>query len=571
MSDVSGFPTLMKYAYIEATLDGGFNSAVTADKIEDNESPNCANVTFINSSIQPATGYTLFGAPMLGIPQKTFQLQMSTGVTFLLLTTTFSYFLYNPTFQVWEYLTSVNVNGGANCYLVDGPITEGTVYCDDTTGLVVGQPVSFIIQANTPPTAYYGQIISIVANTSFVVFPSYFSSTTHAAVLPRIGTPLNGSLDLPVHMEPWPANDYAILCNGVDPVYYFDGTILQLVAGLPARTTARDIKVFHELLFLSNTVETGVAFPRRIRNSDQADITNWTTGLAGINDLLDTPDQIYSCELLAGWLIVYRAESIMRCTYYGLPNQTLFFEYMIRDEGLLSWTSFADLNDAHFVVGDSGIYQYKANYSLDSIGDEVFYTILDPRRGNLNSEHAIRSFACYVKALDSVFFFYPSDGSPFANTVAIWDRAETTWTFRVFARPISGYGFLTQTTTQENPTLLLTDAQIGQVYAFDYVTLSDGPIAIAWTYTTKQFGGEFVKNRTNRLILSGTGIIQISFALDRSPSFVSLGLIDLGTETGKLDIWFQVIFEYIQFKFEGTAPGQTLNYLSVEYLPESEW
>jgi hypothetical protein len=86
---------------------------------------------------------------------------------------------------------------------------------------------------------------------------------------------------------------------------------------------------------------------RRFRNGFvgpiKADATNWSTGLAGIDDLVDTEDFILSLLILGPWLIAYRETTIMRCSYLGLPNQTVFWEYMIYGEGAVSQNAVAEL------------------------------------------------------------------------------------------------------------------------------------------------------------------------------------------------------------------------------------
>lgn len=579
-------PDLIEYDYTETTLDGGFNTSLTADKIDPTESPDCNNVVFIQGRMRVDPGYTLFGQAVRGISQDAYNMAFFDGSSALLLVTTASVYIWEPSVKLWRYapITSTTIPLAHSIHATSFVVISAT-------GMSIGKFINIVLSDGT----FYDGALTGVSGTTITIAAPGIPLNSLAGAEVYVAVELTGTLDFPVNFAPWPSANAIVFCNGIDPVYYYDGSIVQPVAGLPNPTTARSLAVLNELLLLGNTIEAGTAFPYRIRNCDQADFTNWTTGLASINNLEDTSDFIYDMKSLATWIIIYRSKTIMRITYLGLPLETLFFEYMIRTEGCISYAGVADIGDAHIFIGNSNVYEYIGDYKITPIGDEVYYKIL-AASGNLNPAYKQRIFAFYIEQLDEVFIFYPSSGNAICDTLARYNRSDNTWSFRKFFNKMAGYGsYLADNSTPWSaligswavqnfawdsqvysavaPSVLLCDAERGQVYEYSWTSPTDNGNVVNWYYATKQFGTEAYLVRGNRLILSGNGAnILVEYSLDKGSIWNPLGTITLGwSQTTKINLYFQKVYSYIQFRYSGVDPASALDYMTIEYLPESLW
>jgi hypothetical protein len=330
-----------------SVLDGGINVSKTAEGIALNESPLIRNLTLVNGRLQVDKGYAPFASPYVGTAQITFQVFYPDGTDELILITTASMYRYVLAVQQWQYISAASVHT-----LTAGVAAGGNVFpLNSVASMVIGGKIGIILNNGSQLQTTIANIVGLNVTTLDPV-PVGRTALNGAEVANALV--LVGTTTIQVVATTFPSTGWLIFSNGIDPIFYYISGVVTLLPGLPLNTTCQAMVVFHEQLFIANTVENGTSFPQRVRRSDQADATNWTTGLAGIDDLVDTEDFILSLLILGPWLIAYRETTIMRCSYLGLPNQTVFWEYMIYGEGAVSQNAVAELGGDHLVVGNQG-------------------------------------------------------------------------------------------------------------------------------------------------------------------------------------------------------------------------
>lgn len=428
-----------------------------------------------------------------------------------------------------------------------------------------------------------------------------------------IAPALAGNLNTQVSAVVFPASGWVIISNGEDPIsYYFQG-ILAALPGLPNGTTCHAMNVFHEQLILLNTTENGMDLPQQVRASDQGDPTGWTpvqNGLAAIYPLVDTEDFILSANLLGPWLIIYRETTIMRCTFLGLPGETLFFEYMIYGEGVQSQGSVAELGETHFIVGTQNIYTYDGGYALVPVGNNIFARLLSAK-GELNSEAKSTIFTQYVGENDEVLLFYPAGKQTLPSSVLRCSLEKNAWYHRTFPDTFvsAGYFLPLAATTWANavgswaqsttawdsrvfllnaPVLILCAPAKQSTFVYDYTTKTDNGAVIPWSMAMKDLGRGDAIERWDSVLFYGQGNgIVVQYALDppfdtdpSAPATVYTTMtdangapltLDFGDGLSRQRLTFDKASTYIRLRLSGTDPAFSLTFAELWSSFESEY
>jgi hypothetical protein len=588
---VAQLPQSEEYQKVRvAVLDGGINVSKTGEAIALNESPTITNLTLVNGQLQVDKGYAPFGTPYVGTAQLTYQEFYSDGTDELLLITTDSMYRFVVGVQQWQYVAA-----GVS-YTLTGSVAAG----------------AFVFPVNSAAGMYLGARIGIILDNgvqfqTFITVIAGLNITTNDAV-PVGRTALNGAeavISLAAHgtttiqvvATSFPGNGWFVFSNGIDPIFYYNAGVVNVLPGLPLNTACQAMTVFHEQLFIANTIENGTAFPQRVRRSDQADPTNWSTGLAGIDDLVDTEDFILSLLILGPWLIAYRETTIMRCSYLGLPNQTVFWEYMIYGEGAVSQNAVAELGGDHLVVGNQGIYKYKGGYDLESISENIYTIFFSAIQGELHARAKSTLFVQYIGDYDEVWIVYPKEPSLLPNKMIRVVLEQNAWYEREFANSFisaSPYLPLVDTTwatavgtwadntrpwnsrifNQNVPNILLSPADLQTIEAFDYSTAEDGGQVIFWEMQTKDIGEGDYELRWDSVRIFGRGQGILSFSQDAGETWTLVDGIFLGDTRNDLDVLglsTVPVSQYLRFKITGDDPTFSFVYLELWYLRESEW
>jgi hypothetical protein len=573
-----------------SVLDGGINVAKTGEAIELNESPRISNLTLVNGRLQVDKGYAPFGTAYVGTAQLTFQTFYPDGTDELLLITTDSMYRFVVGVQQWQYVASVvaysltaGVAAGVSAFAVNS-----------VAGMSLGGRVGIILNDGSQLQTLINNITGLNITTNDPV-PTGKTALIGAEVV--VAVTFHGTTSIQVVATPFPGNGWLIFSNGIDPISYYFSGLVNVLPGLPLNTTCQAMNVFHEQLFIANTVENGTAFPQRVRRSDQADPSNWSTGLAGIDNLVDTEDFILSLLILGPWLIAYRETTIMRCSYLGLPNQTVFWEYMIYGEGAVSQNAVAELGGDHLVVGNQGIYLYKGGYDLQTISEDIYTLFFSAIQGELHARAKSTLFTQYIGDYDEVWVVYPKEPSLLPNKMIRVVLEQNAWYQREFANSFvsaSPYLPLADTTwataigtwadntrpwnsrifNQNVPNILLSPGDLQTIEAFDYSTALDGGQVISWEMQTKDIGEGDYELRWDSVRIFGQGQGILSFSQDAGDTWELVDGIFLGDTGNALDVVglsTVPVSQYLRFKITGDDSTFNFVYLEVWYLRESEW
>lgn len=570
-------------------LNGGMRTDKAPGDLAQNEAVYIHNLNLNAGLLRTDTGYAPFGGTFIGQAQTTYQVFNPDGTASDFLITTKTVYTYNQAVVQYQLVSfgaaySVSHVGGY-------PVGTSTFALVSTAGLSNGQTFG-VGQSDG------SQLIGTITNVAGGAVTLNVSSTqtVNNGAPCALAITLNGDVSgqIQVVIVEFPAFG-TIISNGVDPIFYFNGSILQNLTGLPTATTCRAMCVAHEQLLLSNLTENGTDLPQRLRASDQANPQQWTpgNGIAAIYDLIDTEDFILSLNILGPWVIVYRETTVMRGTFLGLPNQTWFWEYMIYGEGAVSQGAVAEIGDTHFFVGQAGLYLYDGSYSLESIGDGVFFNFFSAL-GTINSSARSTIFTQYVGDFDECWVFLPTGTSTFPNEMLRVDLEHTGWFHRAFfdtfvsCQPRLTIQKLTWATApgtwashtetwdsriflQNVPNFFLCSPTLSTVMVYDYTIPTDNGNTIAWEVITRQFGDVSAFSRWERLILYGTGMVDVQYSEDEGNTFVDLGTINLGATPSAASVYIDHTSQQILFKLSGTAANFALRYADIISEFESEW
>jgi hypothetical protein len=584
-------------------FDGGLRTDKSPVDMAPNELSAAQNVKVLAGRLVPDYGYSPLGPPVPG-PQVAYQVFYANGTDDLLLVTLTAVYRFVTSVNQWQYVTwgqlytnTTMQAGGTDSLTV---VAIGDIVVDSVLGIELDDGSQFAV------------VVLTVAGPNITFTPAIPAIRNVPAGAPIVRTmELHGNYDTQVCIEEF-VDGGVYITNGIDPVFYFKDLILNYVAsggnGLPINTTCQWILTFHEQLYLFNTQEGGQAFPQRVRVCDQANASLWLPtslggpgGLQAIYDLDDTEDFIVTAAILGPWMVVYRETTIMRASYLGLLDETLLWEYMIYGEGAISSGSVAQIGDSHLLVGTSGVYLYRGDYSLESIGDAVFLGYFSAL-GKLNPTMKSQLFTQYVGDFDEVWVFYPTVGGakPFNNLIVeldnhgwfprqypnqfvscnpylpledtIWATAPGTWAD--YTRPWNSRVF-----TANVPNMLLCSPDAGQVMIYDYTTATDNGQVIGWELETKDWQDRGYLFRTDSIRLYGQGNgMQVDYSIDGSddqfdapPTWVPIGTIDFGSRHALKILTFQIVADHIRFRVSGSDPKNMIGWAECWYLEESEW
>lgn len=578
--------------HLAGPLKSGLDTSKDSTDIEDTASPELLNVQFVRNVLGVDLGYRTYRttSPLLGTPQQEFQFFITTGAVYDCLITTSTFYVGNIALAQWQFVGDGTIPGAT----LTAPVgAGGTVFpFSSVVGLANGDHIGIALDNSLQ---LQGTITNIAGN-----------NVTLSAAVPvgRVGNNgasvvrapvLLGNLNFQCTFVAMPALNQLIVTNGVDPVKTFDGVNLTTLAGLPnAPTSCRAMTLYHSSLLLIDTTENGTRFPQRVRVSNAGDPTNWATGVATRYDLVDTEDFNLQALALGPWLILYRETTIMRGTYTGDPTQLIYWEYTILGEGAISNGAVCDTGGPHIFFGSGNIYRYSGGYDLEAVGEKIFYSTIAVT-GDLNPSAKSRIFSLYIPELDEAWFFYPSVLSSNPDTLMRFDISEDSWWKRQFADQFVGGGFNTSLVTftwqtiqgtwlQNNfpwvqkvftansPITILCSVTNNETMTYDYISQTDNGTPISWFFITKDFQDPNVLRRTDSLRARGVGDgIQVDYSIDQGQTYISLGAFDFGTMPSVQTLTFQVVSQFVRFRFSGVDPLSKLFWFTFKHAPESAW
>jgi hypothetical protein len=569
------------------SLTGGLNTLTRADDIDGSQLTDVRNLYFYQGSIRADTGYIDFADAVEDTPRATYQYFKRDGTAYQVLITNGSFYVYQG--SVWQYVSdgvSTSTTAGA---------TAGQLFVtvSDTTGFSDGDPVGIDLVGGTQhrttvngtPTATNLPLADAIPVGATVAVSA---SVVHAVQLSGVDTEQ-------VSLLTDPASDTMLFTNGVDNVMQFDGDTCEVVTGIASvLSTCKALAILASSVLFINTTELGIAFPQRVRWSDTGDLTNLSTGNAGYTDLYDTEDFCLTAVELGPYVIIYRERTIVRAEYVGTADIMFNFDTMISGEGALCHDSVVDLGDAHLVMGNANIYEYRGDFELRPLGDNVYH-VLFGISGKISPEYKDRFFALYIEELNEAWFFFTNNtdtGHP--KSLARYRVDTDAWTLREWPTNLSGFGFYQRrealrwnevigTWDEQNwqwnstkvlanaPTTLLCDESGKQVVEYDYLAATDGGTEISWYMETKQFMHPRFKFRLDYIELYCKGsAVDIEYRMDQG-AWLPLKSLTLTSTTMKYTAHMQDVGHRVQFRLSGTGSGFSLEWLGFSYELESEW
>lgn len=541
------------------------------------------NVRLLRDGIVVDLGYKQFTqATIEGTPRFTWELFKNDGSAILCLLTNKTFYSWNPTAEEFEY------NDGGGSTTVSEDESGFTINVVDASGFssgdLIGLRMDSGVQHRTTVSSVSGNTINLVDPT-----PGGIASTGNAVTRPKH---LTGSDDIQPSATTWAGTDKSYFTNGVNVPFWFDGSIVREVTGLPAGTVARIIDVHVNHLIIFNTIEGGTAHPHRERWSEPGDDTNWNTGVNFI-DHVDTEDRITAVEPLGVYLIIYKERTLIRQEFIGSLEQTWNWTTVVTGEGTLGEDQVSNLGDEHIFWGNSNIYRYRGGFDIVPIGDPIFDGVFSVSEGDLNQDKAGRAFVVYSEETDELWVFYPRSGEEYPTRMLRYNLTRDAWTFRDFTFEVSGFGFYTasagETWSQTSgsweedigpwvssalqagaPTILLLDAA-KKVYVYDFISADDNGVAISYEVETKDF---FVPNRELRfdrydMLIRGSNVL-FQASLDEGGNYVTIGTLSPGTGFKRTRVYKQLVGRSIRFRFSGSGPFG-LEDVAFLYKDESLW
>ena len=588
-----------------ANLSGGINLAQPADQLAPNQSPDMQNLIYRNGVLQVDTGYVSFGNRVVGTPLQPIQFELTTGTLITCLVTTSAFYTYDTSIEDWVLAQSIILSttwgdcttGSAwacSFSTAFGPVSS--LVPSTTLASVDGIAVGDIIQVALEGGGFYTSTIATIDGSVVTMAdPLLPGQQIPAGAAVEVFAPLNGG-KYPISWTVDPTTNTLIWTNGVDPVqaYGGSGSCAPLDGLSEIADTALLVARYYGFTLAIGTTESGTELPYRVRRSTNVSSTDWTSEIAGYDDLIDTADAITSVAFLGGSIILGRQQSIMTGVYWGTIGQPFFWQYTVTGIGVLEGKAIAQSLQTSVLISQSGVYNYTGGYTVQDFGDPIFnYTF--GSQGNLNPNSDGNLFVQYVAEVDEIWFFYPSSNATYCDTLLRWSNKYGGWFPRLLSIQVTGVGFayssnarlwdeivgdwLVQTgpwvsrATQGNyPLLLIASALDRQVYAYDYTSQSDNGIEIAWYFTSKDFPVLNEKLLFDGIVAYGRGnAVLCEVSTDYGATWATIGTFNFGTSYSKQTLDYQVTGDFFRFRMSGVGYGFFLSQFSLRYLTASEF
>jgi len=577
-----------------ADISGGLVLNQNSESMRSNQFLSLDGVMYRNGNMQKDTGYADFADVPSGIPgtlRKIFKHISATGVANTFGISDKSLYILANSESNWHLVTT---SGGMADTTTTSPVSSlgNNVPVVSTAGISNGDLIGIELDSGS----YHIAEVTSFSGTSLIFSPSGTGQAVASGNDVRHGIELLGTADKHVFALTIPWNDWLVFTNGIDTPKYYDPstTQVQVIPNLPSSgdTICEGLALFDTSLILLRTTEGGTNFNQRIRWSDKADATNWTTGDSGSVDLLDSADNIQNGLLLGPYLVIYRQNSVYRGTAVNTPVKRFQWDRMITAYGALSSASVIDIGDKHLVVGKKQVYLYGGGFDVAPIGDPIKDLLYGPE-SELDIAEAHKTFCIYLEARNDVFVFYQTAAATtLPNKTLRWHGNLNTWSVREFEQEILGFGEATESNsftwndligswedqtwnwnssgiTSDLETILFCPAD-GQIVEYNYLAADDSGVAQAYKVETPDFSHPNGVLRLDYIELKCSGSsILVEVSLDEGGTWLAMETISPGTTLQKVRAFRQVSSRTIRFRFSGSS-SFTLSWFSLRVTLETE-
>jgi hypothetical protein len=573
-----------------SNLIGGMNADFTPHLVEDEQSPDLLNVApNAKSLLAIDSGYAQIAQAVVGTPRRVFDHVKSDGTVIYVLVTNSTVYRWVSAVQEWQLVS----NGTSTTVTTQAVATDTSIEVASSTGFTPGELIGLVMDNGKQ---HQTTIASVPDGTHVVLtdaVPAGRTINISAVVVEGVG--LSGTADHYCDGVNVPFDDTLVFTNNVDQPQKWNGTTCVPVPNLPSAPNfaARTVAVFSNYLLFGWCTEGGVEKPWRIRRCDTADATNWSTGNAGFDDLLDGEDGIVRLQNLATRCVAYREASIS----VGLAVNTdeTVFEWItpIRGDGAVSTGAVADVGDHHIVVGGTTVYRYKGGLDMEPILSPM-QSFLYGASGDISPLYIGRTFAFYLLEHNEIWIAYPTVGNDYPNRILRYDLDTEGWFVRDLTDHVSGIGVnkkdldrawngLIGTWVEQNwnwnskqlvstaPTIMLCGADTNVVYEYDYLAADDDGTSIPYHVETKDFISLHKKIRFDYLLFFVRGTsITTEYSVDGGQSWVVLGVVSPGSTLSVQRLTRQVVSYQIRFRWSGSGGGFALGWFGFAFREESE-
>lgn len=579
-----------KYGLV-SHLVGGMNRSLADHLIEDEEALTILNLTSnARKLLGIDTGYSEFGPTVRGTPQRVFDFGKSDGTIQYIGVTTDTVYVWSSGKQEWQYISdSIDTTVAAQAVA-----TNTNIQVVSSTGFTVADFVGIELDDGTQHQTTIASIPDGTHITAADAIPTGRTAEVGAVFVKAVD--LNGTKDFWVDGCNVPTNDWFVFTNNIDQPMRLDGTDCVPVPNLPSAPNfkAKTVNTFENYLLFGWCTEGGTERPWRIRRCDTADPTNWSTGNAGFDDLLDGDDGVLRLQNLGTVCVAYRGASITLGVAVNTEDKIIQWVTRVRGEGVISTGGVADIGDEHVVFGTTTIYKYRGGFDIDPILVPL-QDFLFSSQGELNPLQGHRSFAFYILEYNEVWCIYPEVGSDDPNKIVRYSLSTEKWFVRRLTDGMTGIGVnindLARTWSSlvgdwpdqvwtwgskqllsNSPTIMLCGASTNQIYAYDYLSTTDNGDALPWMVESKDFINPQDKVRVDLLdtYMRGTDIF-IEYSIDGGQSWVPIGTFSPGTTIQRVRSTFaQIVCHQIRFRWSGTGGGFAMGWFGFVFKEESE-
>tara|TARA_Y100000310_G_scaffold106935_3_gene105379 strand:+ start:690 stop:2471 length:1782 start_codon:yes stop_codon:yes gene_type:complete len=569
-------------------LIGGINTDLPDHLIGESQVPAASNVAVRDGRLVVDTGYAKLGATVRGVPRLVWEYLRTTELIDLLLVTNLTVYKWDTTQLAWHYIS----NGTSTTLTAEAAAAATSLIVTSISGFADGEFIGVILDDGTE---HQTSVNGTPTGSTIVIddaIPAGRTAPNGAAVVEAVL--LAGDDALVVDGADVPSQPWAVFVNGVDAPFRYDGTDVQDVPNLPSggNFIARTVALYNNYLLFGYCTEGGTVYPYRIRRPDTGDPTNWSTGNAGFDDLLDYSTPIRRLMNLGPYCICYREANIVRGTAVNTATKIIEWETVVTGEGLVAGNAVADVGEYHVFLGKSNVNRYDGGFSVQGMA-EPYYSGLMSASGALNPEYVGRSHAVYVDEIREVWIIYPGPGETYPKQMARLNLAQSVWMPRSLTDAIAGVGtnrkalarpwnslagsWLAQSwkwnarALQANsPVIVLCGADINQVWEYDFVAGDDDGTALVYSVETKDFFDAHKDLRFDALdfLIKGSSI-TLSFSLDGGGTWTTADTVSPGVSWQRVRTTINQVAKTIRFRWDGTANSFQLGWFGFIFREES--
>lgn len=230
-------------------------------------------------------------------------------------------------------------------------------------------------------------------------------------------------------------NQNLILNNGASDPQSWDLNIagnFGLLTGWPVGDRLKALTAHKGFLIGCNAVDAGVAYPYRVRWSDEAVAgglpPSWTPTVnnkAGFFDLGDTTAALQTLKPMRDEVMVYSEREIYGMQFIG--GELVFgFRNVSREAGAISVRAVAAFKGSHVVLTDQDVV-ITDGQSVRSIIDQRNRRFLFQQ---LDKDEFGLSFIQVHRLLNEIWVCFPTQGFGYCDLALVWNWSENTWGVR---------------------------------------------------------------------------------------------------------------------------------------------